>query len=436
MAGVKQTDGEDARCHHKAGTDCDGDPGTKAHRLILGESPEARGLPDANVFDMRVLMCSTTIGHRIALMLRRLCAFGWLAIAGGVALWTPTSARAADSHMVIAVIGDYGSCAYSCTNEQAVANLVHRWGPDVIMTVGDNSYENGTATEVPKDQLPYAADVLAGRFYQVTGNHDWGNTCNVQAIAPSTSYFGRPPHYTAHLGRGLVDLFATDMNCGDPAGDSATSAQAAWYRGEVAASTAIWRITADHQAFYSSGEHGTQRYTHWAILPSIDLFLSGHDHDFEHLIEGGQPFVVDGVGGRNLYPIGAPIAGSVWHDASHFGAVRLTVTPATLTVEFINLAGTTEHAFTLSKTGQPVAGAQTGSASKPAATATPAAVTQPSPQPSPTASLGPLVANTAQPPQPIQARMRISVLDAVLLGPPLLILIGASTLLYRRLGHR
>ena len=393
-------------------------------------------MPGANIFDILGLMCAITIGHRIAPVLRKLCAFAWILIVGGLAPWTPMSASAADSHMVIAIIGDYGSCAYSCTNEQAVANLVHGWSPDVIMTVGDNSYENGTATEVPKDQQPYAADVRAGRFYQVTGNHDWGNTCNAQAIAPSTAYFGRPPHYTAHLGHGLVDLFATDMNCGDPGGDSATSAQAAWYRGEVAASNAIWKITADHQAFYSSGEHGTQRYTHWAILPSIDLFLSGHDHDFEHLVEGGQPFVVDGVGGRNLYPVGATIAGSVWHDSTHFGAVRLTVTPATITVEFINVAGTTEHAFTLRKTAQPAAAVPSSSAAKASATATVEPAT-PSPQASATATSAARVASTeAAAPRQVKATSRTSMFDALLLGAPLLILLGASALLYRRLAPR
>ncbi len=392
-------------------------------------------LADANVFDMPVLLWPKTIGHRIALVLRKFCGFAWIAMAGSLALWSPSSARAADSHMVIAVIGDYGYCAYACRNEQAVADLVHRWGPDLIMTVGDNSYESGTATEVPRDQQPYAADVHAGRFYQVTGNHDWANTCNSQAIAPSTTYFGRPPHYTAHLGSGLVDLFATDMNCGDPAGDSATSAQAAWYRGEVAASTAIWKITADHQAFYSSGQHGTQRYTHWAILPAIDLFISGHDHDVEHLVEGGQPFVVNGVGGRNLYPIGAPIPGSVWHDSAHFGAVRLTVSPETLMVEFVNISGTTEHAFTLSKTVQ-ATGAPASSVPTRAPAATPTSVGQsaPVPQPPRTASRAPVVPSAAGPPRPVQAMTRNTVLDAFLLAPPLLLLIGASVLLYRRLG--
>ncbi len=377
-------------------------------------------------------------------MLRRLPAIAWIGIAVAVALAvafrSPQTARAAAPRLVIAVIGDYGDCAYSCTHEQAVANLVHSWRPDAIMTVGDNSYESGTASEVPRDQAPYAADVQAGRFYAIAGNHDWGNTCNPQAILPSTNYFGRAPHYTAHLGNGLIDLFATDMNCGDPGGDSATSQQAAWYRAQVAASTAIWKVTADHQAFYSSGEHGTQNYTHWAILPAVDLFLSGHDHDFEHLVEEGKNFVVDGAGGRNLTPVGSPIAGSVWRDSVHFGAVRLTVTPETLRVEFVDVSGTVEHAFPLFKTAEPppagagpstssVTGGTRAQTTHPA-TSTIAGIT-PMTAPLPET---PAQANGAGIPRVVRGASH-PVLDVVALAIALSILIGASVLLYRRLGN-
>lgn len=273
----------------------------------------------------------------------------------------------------IAVIGDYGcqpgtDCPSASTQQEtAVAGMVHSWNPDAILTVGDNSYETATAVDVPLDQKPYAPDVQAGRFYWTPGNHDWLTNPDT----PSTSYFGRPNHYVAHLGGGLLDLFVTDMNGQDPDGDSATSRQANQYRADVAASTAVWKVTTDHQAFYSSGEHGTNAYTHWAILPAIDLFLSGHDHDFEHLVEGGKNFVVDGVGGKNLYVVCATgcVSGSVWHDDKHFGAVRLTISLNSLQVEYIALGGVVEHSFTLTKS----AGAT------PAPTPTP----QPSPQPTP-----------------------------------------------------
>jgi hypothetical protein len=270
---------------------------------------------------------------------------------------TPVPSAAAATKLTIAVIGDYGYCYYTCQNEQAVADMIHGWSPDSIVTVGDNSYESGRDFEIQADQRPYLADVQAGRFYQITGNHDWGNTCNPSMIAPSTKFFGRPPHYAAHLGAGLIDLFALDMNCGDPDGDSANSAQAQQYRADVASSTATWKISADHQAFYSSGKWGTQTYTHWAILPQIDLFLSGHDHDMEHLVVGGQNFVVSGAGGKNhdKVCVNACIPGSLWHNDTAFGATRLTVTPNSLQVEFVALGGKVLYSFTLTKHGDQVA---------------------------------------------------------------------------------
>ena len=266
----------------------------------------------------------------------------------------PTTAfgKAPASTLTLAVIGDYGcqpgsTCRSSPLNELAVARLVHGWNPQAIITVGDNSYENGSAAAVAADQGPYVADIAAGTFYPTPGNHDWLNG----SIEPSTGFFHRPPHYVAHLGSGLVDLFVTDMNYQDPDGDSAGSRQAMEYQANVQASTATWKITTGHQAFYSSGQHGSQGYTHWAILPEIDLFLSGHDHDFEHLQIGGKAYVVNGVGGRNLIPVCrfGCIPGSIWHDDTHFGAVRLTITATALTVHFVTVAGQVVHSFQLTK---------------------------------------------------------------------------------------
>lgn len=250
---------------------------------------------------------------------------------------------------VIAVIGDYGECASSpCVHERAVAALVHSWRPNVILTVGDNSYDNGALSEVAVDQQPYAVDVAAGSFYPVTGNHDWGTG----SLQPSLTYFHRPAHYVAHLDGGLIDFFATDMNKEDPDGDGSASVQAIRFRQNLATSRAVWKIVGSHQPFYSSGHHGTQPYTHWAVLPAVDLFLSGHDHDFEDLLVDGRHFVVDGVGGstesRFMCAAGC-LPQSVFHDVAAFGAVRLTVTKSTLTVEFIAVDGSVEHAFSLQK---------------------------------------------------------------------------------------
>ena len=278
----------------------------------------------------------------------------FVVVAAGQALAaTERGSRSPRAHrtapFVIAVIGDYGECASSpCVHERAVAALVHGWSPNVILTVGDNSYDNGATSEVAVDQRPYAEDVAAGTFYPVTGNHDWGTG----SLQPSLAYFHRPAHYVAHLDGGLVDFFATDMNKEDPDGDGSTSVQADQFRRDLASSRAVWKIVGSHQPFYSSGHHGTQPYTHWAVLPAVDLFLSGHDHDFEDLLVDGRHFVVDGVGGstesRVMCATGC-LPQSVFQDGQAFGAVRLTVTPSTLTVEFIAVDGSVEHAFTLQK---------------------------------------------------------------------------------------
>lgn len=265
------------------------------------------------------------------------------------------SAQPTAGRLLVAVIGDYGclagsdcsSVSYSAPHEQAVADLVHSWSPDAIVTVGDNSYESGTAAAVQSDQRPYEADVRAGRLYATMGNHDW----QTGSDTASTSYFGRPSHYVAHLRGGLVDLFVADTHYEDPDGASANSAQARRFSSDVALSKATWKITANHESQYSSGNQGSYPAFRWLSAPGIDLALSGHDHDFEHLLVDGRNYVVAGGSGKNLIAACTPscVPGSLWHDSSQFGAVRLTITASRIRCEFVTSAGVVEHSFELSK---------------------------------------------------------------------------------------
>src|ERR1700737_597346 len=157
----------------------------------------------------------------------RVLAGAFLAVLLCVSAGMAASSQAPASTLTLAVIGDYGcqpgsNCNGSSDTELAVARLVHSWNPQAIITVGDNSYENGSAAAVAADQGPYLADITAGIFYPTPGNHDWQNG----SIEPSTGFFHRPPHYVAHLGGGLVELFVTDMNYQDPDGDEPGPPQA------------------------------------------------------------------------------------------------------------------------------------------------------------------------------------------------------------------
>lgn len=260
--------------------------------------------------------------------------------------------------LVLALIGDYGVCASEnsanpsestagCRQETAVAGLVHSWHPDAIVTLGDNSYEDGTCHEVQNDSAPYAADVAVHRVYQVTGNHDWHS--GQAGIDCATAYFGHPDHYVAPFGKGLLDLFVVDANS-NPDGCCKGSPQNVHYDQDVALSTATWKIEAQHEPRYSSAcTHASSDWTDWVVNPKIDLYLAGHIHHMEHLVEGGQNFLVNGAGGGGLDHTCTPIPGSVWSDQAHYGAVRLSITRTSLLVQFEAVGGTILHSFQLHK---------------------------------------------------------------------------------------
>src|SRR6266581_9784847 len=83
-----------------------------------------------------------------------------------------------------AVIGDFGA---NTPEEADVANRVKSWNPDLILTVGDNNYELGTASTIDANVGKYYHDYIdpykgsygAGsadglnHFFPVLGNHDW-----------------------------------------------------------------------------------------------------------------------------------------------------------------------------------------------------------------------------------------------------------------------
>ena len=56
-----------------------------------------------------------------------------------------------------AVIGDYGGATQA---ELDVANMVHRWNPAFIITVGDNNYEYGEASTIDQNIGQYYHDYI------------------------------------------------------------------------------------------------------------------------------------------------------------------------------------------------------------------------------------------------------------------------------------
>lgn len=105
------------------------------------------------------------------------------------------------------------------------------------------------------------------------------------------------PNYTYSFEAGPVQFHGLNTQCnilaltGLEVSDSATSP---------------WKFVYAHHPIYSSGTHGdsdivTSTIWDYYFADQVDFYLSGHDHEIEHLKNSGDrtEYVVSGAGGKH-----------------------------------------------------------------------------------------------------------------------------------------
>jgi hypothetical protein len=279
--------------------------------------------------------------------------------------------RLTPSSTQFAVIGDYGSAG---TGEAAVANLVKSWNPDVIVTLGDNNYANGSAATIDANigqyyhsyignyTGSYGAGSASNRFFPSLGNHDWRTTSGTPPLpTPYLNYFtlpGNERYYT--FTQGPVQFFCIDSGNGahdgsdspEPDGYSSTSVQGQWLQAQLAASTAQWKIVYFHHPAYSSGVLGSNAVMQWPFQAwGATAVMAGSDHDYERLNEGGLPYFVNGIGGESYVAFtGTPIAGSQVRYAGNWGAMHVTASDTQIQFQEISITGLVIDTYTIQAT--------------------------------------------------------------------------------------
>jgi alkaline phosphatase len=244
---------------------------------------------------------------------------------------------------ILLAVGDIAYCGASA--DEKVGQLAARL-PGTIALLGDNAYDNGSATDYASCFNPTWGGFL-DRIRPVPGNHEY----ETRQAAAYFAYFGTR---VGKVGEGWYSydvgawhLIALNSNCGAIRGgcEGRGSDELAWLVQDLAAHPARCTLAYWHHPRYSSGRHGDNDMTEeiWQALSDAgaDVVLEGHDHDYERMspVRGIRSFVV-GTGGRSLYgwPRG-PGAHTEVRANDTYGLLQLTLRDADYSWKFIPAAG-------------------------------------------------------------------------------------------------
>jgi hypothetical protein len=258
-----------------------------------------------------------------------------------------------DGDPVITAAGDIAGCGNQ--KDEETAQLLDSIAPTRVLALGDNVYPDGKGTEYTNCYQPTWGRHKA-KTSPVPGNHDY----HVNGAAGYFGYYGAAAgdpakgYYAFNLGSWR--LYALNSNCSDVS-CAAGAAQEQWLRADLAANPRSCSLAFLHHPRFGSGETGGRR-DNKSVAPlyqafydaSGDIWLSGHNHQYERLTHLGPNGAVDlarglrifiaGTGGAALYQFGTPITGSEVRSMTH-GVLKLTLHAAGYEWQFVPIAGST-----------------------------------------------------------------------------------------------
>ena len=229
--------------------------------------------------------------------------------------------------------GDERTC-----RQLATAELLVDADYEAVLVLGDIQYEEGEASAFAQSyDLSWGR--VKGRTRPVPGNHEY----RTRGASGYFAYFGAaagdPAEGYYSYDVGPWHLVALNSNCAEVGGCGVGSAQEAWLRADLAASSARCTLAYWHHPRFSSGTNGNDRATiaFWDALyeAGAEVVLAGHDHDYERFApqdagggrdeaRGIRQFVV-GTGGRSLRTFTRVEPNSEVRDRSSFGVLELSL---------------------------------------------------------------------------------------------------------------
>ena len=260
----------------------------------------------------------------------------------------------ADKPLHIVAFGDYGSgSSHQHDVAQAILKRNAQERFDLGLTLGDNFYRCGVRnTDDPlwKSRWEDLYTPLGILFYVSLGNHDYGHppiicpleqaSAQAEVDYTSHSHSWRMPARYYTFAAGPARFFNIDT-------EGWSKEQLDWIGKALAASRnepeIKWRIVYGHHPIYTSGVHLNERRIselRRELIPifkeeKVDLYVSGHDHDMEHLRSEGMEFLICGTGGSELRKVRHQQQISVFAN-SVYGFLDIKIDDQRITAEFLD----------------------------------------------------------------------------------------------------
>ena len=269
-----------------------------------------------------------------------------LVLAGAVASFAREAGALTDP--VLLGAGDIASGASA--GDTATAKIL-RATPGTVVALGDNAYNSGSLTDYRNHYEPTWGTEKA-RTRPVPGNHVYVVGSSPQYGAGYFDYFGAAAHkanagsYSYDLGQWRVVALNTGQCYGTTEADGTKpkcgpgDPMIRWLESVLTTNPKACTLVYAHHPRFSSGEHGnatavTKEIYRLLYKHGAEVYLSGHDHDYERFApqnpsgarddaRGVRQFVV-GTGGSNLYAFGTVKANSQYRNNATFGVLKLTL---------------------------------------------------------------------------------------------------------------
>lgn len=266
------------------------------------------------------------------------------------------SLKPAGEKIRVLAFGDFGRGGEDQARVASAMQQYHgRFPFDFGITLGDNFYNEGMYSPRDPRWEPWWERLygpLGIQIYATLGNHDWGHPDSPAAEVlygmQSPSWRMPAPYYS--FTAGPVQFFGIDSN-------ELSEKQLRWLERELEGSDRPWKVVYGHHPVYSAGAHQDNPRMIARLLPVLEgraqVYLAGHDHDFQHLWgPGGLHLFIAGGGGASIRPVEK--GPRSLFARSSFGFAVLEADSTALTVRFVDTDLNEFYTYRLQ--GEPISG--------------------------------------------------------------------------------